>query len=64
MKKSVRFVLLIKCVGSPQVKVTEQTNNTTVAETPNDQGSSGEKEEENEKEVTNAPRKRSTRREN
>lgn len=64
MKISVHFVLII-CVASPQVKITRQTNNSTVAETSNDQGSSREKEEENEEEDTTAPpRKRSTRREN
>lgn len=51
--------------GKKPVKITRQTNNSTVAETSNDQGSSREKEEENEEEDTNAPpRKRSTRREN
>ncbi|KAL6319588.1 hypothetical protein AAG906_014264 [Vitis piasezkii] len=51
--------------GKKPVKITRQTNNSTVAETSNDQGSSREKEQENEEEDTNAPpRKRSTRREN
>lgn len=55
---------------SSQVRVGAPRKTKTVDETPNVQGSGGEKEEEEEEEETekevtaNAPRKRSTRREN